>query len=87
MSTSIIQRRPRIKNPNRPASPTTSRSDEHAASEASVSEVHLDVTPTPLSPRATRLQVKHILLLNSTSQFEEEGCAFENALNASTQSH
>ncbi|KAH0750769.1 hypothetical protein KY290_030001 [Solanum tuberosum] len=76
---------PRRKNANQPAPVTASQSEGHDDSEASGSEVQINVTPEDHSPRATRLLARRSILQDSHPQSEERGSSSDNGENSRSQ--
>ncbi|KAH0780907.1 hypothetical protein KY290_000505 [Solanum tuberosum] len=76
---------PRKKNANKPAPVTASQSEGHDDSEASGSEVQINVTPEDHSPRATRSLSRRAILQDFPPQSEEEGSSSENGENSGSQ--
>ncbi|KAH0679303.1 hypothetical protein KY284_020388 [Solanum tuberosum] len=77
---------PRRKNANKPALVTASQSEGHGDSEASGSEVQINVTPEDHSPRATRSLARRAILQDSPPQSEERSSSSENGENSADDS-
>uniref|UniRef100_M1DCP5 Integrase core domain containing protein n=1 Tax=Solanum tuberosum TaxID=4113 RepID=M1DCP5_SOLTU len=73
---------PRRKNATKPAPVTASQSEGHGDSEASGSEVQINVSPEDHSPRATRSLARRAILQDSPPQSEEGGSSSENGENS-----
>uniref|UniRef100_M1DK76 Uncharacterized protein n=1 Tax=Solanum tuberosum TaxID=4113 RepID=M1DK76_SOLTU len=73
---------PRRKNATKPAPVTASQSEGHGDSEASGSEVQINVSPEDHSPRATRSLGRRAILQDSPPQSEEGGSSSENGENS-----
>uniref|UniRef100_M1D9B6 Putative plant transposon protein domain-containing protein n=1 Tax=Solanum tuberosum TaxID=4113 RepID=M1D9B6_SOLTU len=73
---------PRRKNVTKPAPVTASQSEGHGDSEASGSEVQINVSPEDHSPRATRSLGRRAILQDSPPQSEEGGSSSENGENS-----
>uniref|UniRef100_M1DQL5 Putative plant transposon protein domain-containing protein n=1 Tax=Solanum tuberosum TaxID=4113 RepID=M1DQL5_SOLTU len=73
---------PRRKNANKPAPVTASQSEGHGDSEASGSEVQINVTPEDHSPRATRSLARRAILQDSPPQSGKRSSSSENGQNS-----